>query len=422
MLRLIVSSAIATSIATVLLPSVVHAQDARPTPQIPPGWHVVRHEGGITFSPPGLEQGEVFSVTILPDEEPGRRSLRDFLAAKVKEDLPRRGRVVKEGPVESKGPEILATRKLVEARGGGQLMLIYLAAPSLRRRFQLFRIVSSPDPAIYGPYLTIAGRSLSGQTADAGAASDAARAKDDRPPAREQRRSETRQDRAAAYRTEPGRGIKLSEIEAVMAHSEIDFIAYAGGVTSMSFEPVLVLKNGEYCSMVDLPAADMNAAAHKQAHPSSWGRWRRRGGTYELTSSRGEWVDAKWDRRLTPARAGEELRGTYTRIAGGGNTAIGGDVSVTSTSEITFLPGRQFRRGSFGVTSFGGSSGVAGVATSDSGDSGTYRVEAGALELRYADGRVERWALHWGDAKTKRSVFFNRSLYTISEPKNGRRR
>jgi hypothetical protein len=415
MQRLTVSSAIATGIAIALLPSVVHAQAARPTPSTPPGWHVARQGDAITMTPPGLKQGEVFSVTILPDEEPGQRSLRDFLAAKVKEDLPRRGRVVKEGPVESRGREILETTRLVEARGGGRLLLIYWAAPSQRRRFQLVRVVTSPDPAVFGPNLAIAGKSLAGQPAEAGAAGDAARAKDDRPPAREQRRSKKRQDRAASYRTEPGRGIKSSEIEAVMAQREVDAVAFAGGGIGMKFEPVLVFKNGEYCSMVDLPAGDMNAAAHKQANPGAWGRWRRRSGRYQVAGSKGAWFDVNWDQRLTPARAGEELRGTYSSISGGGNTAIGGDVSITNTSQITFLPGRRFRLGSFGMTTFGGSSGVSGVATSDSDASGTYRVEAGTLELRYGDGRVERWALHWGDADTKQSVFFNRSLYTVSE-------
>jgi hypothetical protein len=101
---------------------------------------------------------------------------------------------------------------------------------------------SPPDPAVYGPNLAIAGHSLSGQPPDAGAASDDARTGADRPPARE-RRSDTPEDRTAAYRTRPGRGIGPSEIEAVMAESGIDLAAYAGGVTTLSFEPVLLLKS-----------------------------------------------------------------------------------------------------------------------------------------------------------------------------------
>lgn len=60
------------------------------------------------------------------------------------------------------------------------------------------------------------------------------------------------------------------------------------------------------------------------------------------------------------------------------------------------------------------------MATNESDEHGTYSIEPGAIEFRYSDGRVERWAMHWGDPKGKGSVFFNRSLYTRPDRKRRR--
>jgi len=197
--------------------------------------------------------------------------------------------------------------------------------------------------------MATAARIVSGQPPEATAARERRAApEDERDPGPGRPSPKPAADSAAAFRAEPGRGIKAAEIEAVMAEMEIDMAMYAAGITTMAFEPVLLLRSGEYCSSVELPAADMDVAAHKLARPGAWGKWRRRGGKFQRTDSKGRWIDAKWDRRLTPVRGGEQLSGTYSRIGGGGNTALGGDVSIATTSEVTFLPGRRFRWGKFG--------------------------------------------------------------------------
>ena len=412
---------IVVSVAIALLaPSLARAQSQGQV-QLPPGWQMARRTDGVEITPPDLRAGEVFVVTMMPEEEPDGRRLRDWMIAKVKVDSPRQGRLIEKREIQSAAGGSLVQPLTIQTRRGERLLLLYIAAPSPRQKFQLLRVLSSPDQQFYGPLMATASRIVSGQPPEAIAARE-------RRPAREidrdaEPRSRSRKpaaDPAAAFRTEPGRGIKAAEIEAVMAEMEIDMAMYAAGITTMGFEPVLLLKNGEYCSRVELPAADMDVAAHKRARPGAWGKWRRRGGKFQRTDSRGRWIDAKWDRRLTPARAGEQMNGTYSRIAGGGNTGLGGDVSIATTSELTFLPGRRFRLGKFASTTFGGSSGVGGVATDESDEHGTYSIEPGAIELRYSDGRVARWAMHWGDPEGKGSVFFNRALHTRRDRKRRR--
>jgi hypothetical protein len=409
---------IVVSVAIALLaPSLARAQSQGQV-QLPPGWKMARRTDGVAITPPDLRAGEVFVVTMMPEEEPGGRSLRDWMIAKVKVDSPRQGRVVEQQAIQSHATGSLLQPMSIETRRGERLLLLYIAAPSPRQKFQLVRVLTSPDKEFYGPLMATAARIISGQPPDATAARERRPAREvERDPEPGPRSRKPAADPTAAFRTEPGRGIKAAEIEAVMAEMEIDMGMYAAGITTMGFEPVLLLKSGEYCRSVELPAADMDVAAHKRARPDSWGKWRRRGGRFQRTDSDGHWIDAKWERRLTPARRGEQMSGTYSRIGGGGNTGVGGDVSIATTSEVTFLPGRRFRWGKFASTTFGGSSGVSGVATNESDEHGTYNIEPGAIEFRYSDGRVERWAMHWGDAEGKGSVFFNRSLYTRPDQK-----
>lgn len=384
---------------------------------LPDGWKLERRAGEATLTPPGLKRGEVFVVTILPEEEPGRRSLADWFAEQVARDMPLQGTVVKDGPTEPAAGGALRRALLIEDARGRRLLLVYVAAPSPRGKHQLLRALSTPRPEVYARNMEIAGKIIAGQPVDRPA---------DRPAPEETRRERSKPpepDPKAAYRTAPGRGIQPSEIELVMANMGVNAALLGSGITAPEFKPVLLLKSGEYCMRVDLPPGDIDAAAHKRAHPGAWGKWRRVGSKYERTNAKGNWVKAGWERRLSPARPGEELRGTYASTSGGGNSAYGGNVTVASVNRLTFLPGGKFRLERTGATIFDGSRGPVGGGVSSSSEAdGTYELEGSSLELRHRDGTVERRAFHWGDPKGKTSIFLNQVLYALDDEKAGKKR
>jgi len=189
-----------------------------------------------------------------------------------------------------------------------------------------------------------------------------------------------------------------------------------------TYKPVMVLKNGDACSYVDVPPADMDVAAHKQAHPGNWGTWRRRGRAYERLGRGGQWKEVDWKLRLHPARLGEELRGTLTSInalvmPGGG----GATTSVASSKTFTFLPGRRFRDERFtalshqGDTTPSGQPRVGVSGTSNDKAEGTYVLDGSTLELRYSDGTVDRRAFLWASDERPGTIVLNTSVYLVKD-------
>ena len=182
-----------------------------------------------------------------------------------------------------------------------------------------------------------------------------------------------------------GHGVKPSQIAGIYCRPT--YGGGAGGFVSVSYEPVLALKDGTYCGGFEVPPSDLDIAASRRTHPGQWGRWRKSGAGLETVSSKGVWEKSGWIGPLPEAGPSERLSGTYKSIGGGGTAAYGGDVFVAIEDSLTFLPGGQFRSGH---TSSVTAPGVAGGASRAAG--GTYALSRGAILLRYKDGTVRRWS------------------------------
>ncbi len=177
----------------------------------------------------------------------------------------------------------------------------------------------------------------------------------------------------------------------------------AGGGVSVSYEPVLALKDGTYCGGFEVPPPDLDAAASRRTHPSDWGRWRRAGGEIQTRDGSGHWGKSGWIGPLPPSGPGQTLSGRYTKISGGGNSALGGDITVAMQDSFLFSPDGRFRSGHTNSVT---SSQVAGGASQ--AGSGTYAISRNAITLHYADGAVKRWSY----AKTADGlVFLHGSAY-----------
>jgi hypothetical protein len=164
-----------------------------------------------------------------------------------------------------------------------------------------------------------------------------------------------------------------------------------GGIT---FEPVALLANGQYCDMGESPLETINPAADKARRPAAWGTWRKNGSAVVLTNYKnqsnsytlgtGSWFPAY-------AAGAVPLRRTYKNSSGG---SVGGATSLV-ISKLTFLDGSHFTEGANGGVITGNAAGGSRRSAS-----GTYRLQGHTLTLAYSDGRTVRKSFAIGAAGT----------------------
>ena len=156
--------------------------------------------------------------------------------------------------------------------------------------------------------------------------------------------------------------------------------AYGG----LTFEPVALLANGQYCDVSDAPLESLNAATDQARRPAAWGRWRKNGAAFVLTSSKGRPIsytlgDGSWFPAYAAGAA--PLKRTYQNSSGG---SAGAATSLV-ISKINFLDASHFSEGAdAGIVAPNAAGGSRRSA------SGTYRLQGHTLTLTYADGRTVR--------------------------------
>lgn len=96
---------------------------------------------------------------------------------------------------------------------------------------------------------------------------------------------------------------------------------------TIDFEPLIFLRDGTSYEIGETALEDVDLAAERTAKPRSFGRWKRVGGSFVLTDSRGASNDDKLGDgsffRAFPAAAGESVARSYRRLSGGGTSALG---------------------------------------------------------------------------------------------------
>nr|WP_321182402.1 hypothetical protein [Methylobacterium sp. Leaf122] len=150
---------------------------------------------------------------------------------------------------------------------------------------------------------------------------------------------------------------------------------------------------------------DVDLAPERTAKPRSFGRWKRAGGGFVLTDSRGASNDDKLGDgsffRAFPAAAGENVARSYRRLSGGGNTALGVDVTIAVQSRYDFkADGRYGRGGSVGAINSGASTGVGtAIGRRRAPEGSQYRLDRHSLTLTGADGRSRRLLFAYSSQK-----------------------
>ncbi|MBJ6144866.1 hypothetical protein [Hymenobacter sp. BT559] len=170
----------------------------------------------------------------------------------------------------------------------------------------------------------------------------------------------------------------------VAAGAQWFFRARSDAYGGLSFEPVALLANGQYCDVGEEPLESLNPAADRARRPDAWGTWRKNGNSFVLTDAKGRpnsyalgtgsWFPAY-------AAGAVPLKRTYKNASGG---SVGGATSLV-ISKLNFVDASHFTEGANGgvmtANAAGGSRRSAG---------GTYRLQGHTLTLTYPDGRTVR--------------------------------
>lgn len=194
------------------------------------------------------------------------------------------------------------------------------------------------------------------------------------------------------------------------------FRAVSGYPAAISFEPVVLFKNGEYYEVGEEPLESLNVPQSKSKRPMAWGTWQLKGQTYLLTNSKKQSHDYQLGSgNWFPAYAytgAVKLKKGYEKVSGGN---YGNGTNALSILKINFPDATHFTEGlNAGISTPNATAGKTSSA------SGTYTLQGNTLVLTYADGHVEKKSFALG-AKgsparpTADIIFIGGDAYTDTE-------
>lgn len=161
-----------------------------------------------------------------------------------------------------------------------------------------------------------------------------------------------------------------------------------GGFITIEVYPVVVFRDGWLLTDVTALGHPGGLQASRRDRADDWTHWRRVGGELQRQGEKG-WEKLEFQKVYARLPANFRLEGTFRRLGGGGNLAVGGTDAVAVWSEYTFTSdGRVQRGGGAGARSEAGdvSTVTRGAAPSRSG---RYRVDGLRLRIDYDDGTSE---------------------------------
>lgn len=160
-----------------------------------------------------------------------------------------------------------------------------------------------------------------------------------------------------------------------------------GGMVIMTFSPYLLFQDGTIYKIAKTGIApeDLEIENSQRTSPSDWGKWIKNGDRLQV-----QWGDGKsndWDNyfSVVPGSSNERLHGYYTSIGGGGNTALGGDVMIAVSNNLTF-----FEDGSFSQQKSSGGSAPGVTTSSTSQIDGTYEINGYTITFKNTSGQLEK--------------------------------
>ncbi|WP_374951258.1 hypothetical protein [Mucilaginibacter sp.] len=164
------------------------------------------------------------------------------------------------------------------------------------------------------------------------------------------------------------------------------FRAISGYPAAISFEPVVLFKNGEYLEVGEEPIETLDVAASKSSRPRAWGKWKKSGATFYLTDNKGHVSDYKLGEGnwfpAYPYSAAVKLKRGYEKATGGD---YGNGTSALVINKINFVDATHFTEGANGGIMTGSAK-----ARKKSSNAGTYRIFGNSIEFNYGGKVVKK--------------------------------
>jgi hypothetical protein len=170
-----------------------------------------------------------------------------------------------------------------------------------------------------------------------------------------------------------------------------------GGMVISDFEPLVFFRDGSYFEVEGPAIEDTDLGASRRAKPNKWGRWAKNGDAFTLTSAKGKssqhkLQDGSFFKAFPAEASSNKLAAKYTRVSGGGNSALGGEMTIAAQTDLSFTAdGRYMRASAAGAIGSGNTTGVATSVYSQSARGiGRYRIERYTITLTEPDGKIRR--------------------------------
>jgi len=205
-----------------------------------------------------------------------------------------------------------------------------------------------------------------------------------------------------------------------------------GGMMIQDFQPVVLFRDGSYYRVEGPALEDIDLAAARASKPVRWGRWQKSGTGYVLIDEKGKaskpllLQDGQFFKAYGAEAGGGKLGAIYTRVSGGGNTALGGDTIIASQTDLSFAPDGSFSREAGGGGSNSGQWTGASVATSSrSASAGRYQIRNHTITMTQPDGSTKREFFAFGSQKTPPRIdtemmFIGDRVFTVMSRNRGR--
>ena len=232
------------------------------------------------------------------------------------------------------------------------------------------------------------------------------------------------EDARFKFVTAPGKGVPDAQIAAVVNDYVVNFDGMSSNITN---EVYLLLRDGTIYNQLPVAPDQFDASKSRVGEPARWGKWRAKGGGYEVSWNGKPYQTLPGDKAL-PAPMGTKLNGRFGAVRSY-SYGFGGSYSYWGA---TFTPDGRFRKDNRGgsstntagiegvptVTSGYDESGSAVVGQSDgvgfssvkkknpNGDrEGDYSVSGYVMTLRFDNGQVARLPFFFRRANRKDILF-----------------
>jgi hypothetical protein len=175
-----------------------------------------------------------------------------------------------------------------------------------------------------------------------------------------------------------------------------------GGSMTMNYKPHVLLRDGTITDDLDFyPHSEAEMRQWRARKPRAWGGWRRSGSGISIRWNDPGRKPEQWDKWFIarPGAEGMTLAGLFRAMGGGGNSALGGDVTIAAWSQFQFSSDGAVITGGGSGSFVGGSQTTVATSAKRRQEEARYSIRGHSLQLTYADGGTEtRWFYRYPDS------------------------